>query len=196
MKLDNFKKLYKETGRCAYHPKMMLKAIVYGYMNNLYSCRKIESVLKRDVHFIWLAGYEQPDHNTINRFRNRVKDEINEVFTQLVLLLSVKGYISLREYMTKIESKANKHPFVWRRTIETNRTKLTEKIRTLLGQIGECIAQENAEESEPQSFTPSELRNLTDELNSALERKAEREKRKQKIILKKTQTNLRNMMIN
>ena len=73
----------------------MLKVIIYGYMNNLYSCRKIESALKRDIHFIWLAGYEQPDHNTINRFRNRVKDEINEVFTQLVLLLSAKGYVSL-----------------------------------------------------------------------------------------------------
>ncbi|WP_366940442.1 transposase [uncultured Prevotella sp.] len=31
---------------------MMLKAVIYGYMNNLYSCRKIESTLKRDIHFI------------------------------------------------------------------------------------------------------------------------------------------------
>ena len=54
---------------------MMLKAILYGYMNNIYSCRKIEKALKRDIHFIWLAGYEQPDFNTINRFRNRVKNE-------------------------------------------------------------------------------------------------------------------------
>ena len=54
---------------------MMLKAILYGYMNNIYSCRKIEEALKRDIHFIWLAGYEQPDFNTINRFRNRVKNE-------------------------------------------------------------------------------------------------------------------------
>ena len=131
LRLDNFKKLYKETGRCAYHPKMMLKVIIYGYMNNLYSCRKIESALKRDIHFIWLAGYEQPDHNTINRFRNRVKDEINEVFTQLVLLLSAKGYVSLDvEYIdgTKIESKANKYTFVWRKTTETNRSKLMATI--------------------------------------------------------------------
>ena len=55
LKLDNFKKLYKERGRSPYHPKMMLKAIVYGYMNNLYSCRKIASALRRDIHFIWLA---------------------------------------------------------------------------------------------------------------------------------------------
>ena len=42
---------------------MMLKVVIYGYMNNLYSCRRIESALKRDIHFIWLAGYEQPDFN-------------------------------------------------------------------------------------------------------------------------------------
>ena len=45
LNLDNFKKLYKETGRSAYHPKMMLKVIIYAYMNNIYSCRKIEKLL-------------------------------------------------------------------------------------------------------------------------------------------------------
>lgn len=192
LNLDNFKKLYKETGRCPYHPKMMLKVIVYGYMNNLYSCRKIETALKRDIHFIWLAGYEQPDHNTINRFRNRVKDEINEVFTRLVLLLSLKGYVSLDvEYIdgTKMESKANKYTFVWRKATETNRLKLIEKIKVLLSQIDECIAQENTDESEPRRISPAELRNLADELNRTLaqqpqpatkeERKAEKERKKQ-----------------
>ena len=86
LKLENFRKLYRERGRSPYHPRMMLKSILYGYMNNIYSCRKLESALKRDIHFIWLAGYNQPDFNTINRFRNRVKDEINEVFTQLVVI--------------------------------------------------------------------------------------------------------------
>lgn len=175
LKLDNFQKLYKKSGRCPYHPKMMLKVIIYGYMNNLYSCRKIESALKRDIHFIWLAGYEQPDHNTINRFRNLIKEEINEVFTQLVLLLSAKGYISLDvEYIdgTKIESKANKYTFVWRKTTETNRAKLIEKIKILLSQIDECIAQENTEESESQSITPSELRTLANELNGTLKKES------------------------
>lgn len=90
---------------------MMLKVIIYAYMNNIYSCRRIEELLKRDIHFIWLAGYNKPDFITINRFRNRVKDEISNVFTQLVLLLAEKGFITLDvEYVdgTKIESKANK----------------------------------------------------------------------------------------
>ena len=70
--LKNFKKLYRERGRCAYHPKMMLKVILYAYMNNIYSCRKIERPIQRDIHFIWLAAQERPDFVTINRFRNRV----------------------------------------------------------------------------------------------------------------------------
>ena len=172
LKLDNFKKLYKERGRSPYHPKMMLKAIIYGYMNNLYSCRKIETALRRDIHFIWLAGYEQPDFNTINRFRNRVKEEINQVFTQLVLVLAENGFITLDvEYIdgTKIESKANKYTFVWRKSTEKNRAKLIDKIKVLLEQIDEAIAQENAEEDKLQSFTPAELRNIAEELNRSLE---------------------------
>ena len=124
LNLESFKKLYKETGRCPYHPKMMLKVIIYAYMNNIYSCRKIEKHLRRDIHYIWLAGNEHPDFITINRFRNRVKEEINNVFTQLVLVLADKGFISLDvEYIngTKIESKANKYTFVWRKTVERNR---------------------------------------------------------------------------
>ena len=129
LNLDNFKKLYKATGRCPYHPKMMLKVIIYAYMNNIYSCRKIEKLLLRDIHYIWLSGNEHPDFITINRFRNRVKGEINNVFTQLVLVLADKGFISLDvEYIdgTKIESRANKYTFVWRKTVEKNRTKLME----------------------------------------------------------------------
>ena len=91
--LEGFNKLYKETGRCPYHPKMMLKVIIYAYMNNIYSCRKIEKLLLRDIHYIWLAGNEHPDFITINRFRNRVKEEINNVFTQLVLVLADKNSV-------------------------------------------------------------------------------------------------------
>ena len=110
--LSEFKKLYREKGRCPYHPKMMLKIILYAYMNNIYSCRKIERQVQRDIHYIWLAAQERPDFVTINRFRNRVKKEINTIFTQVVLLLAERGFITLDvEYTdgTKIESKANKY---------------------------------------------------------------------------------------
>jgi transposase len=173
LNLEAFKKLYKERGRSPYHPRMMLKVILYAYMNNVYSCRRIEKLLLRDIHYIWLAGYEKPDFITINRFRNRVKGEINNIFTQVVLILSSKGFITLDvEYIdgTKIESKANKYTFVWRKSVEKNRAKLMKKINVLLGQVEDVIAQDNAvEKTEKVEFTPSMLTDIISELKESLE---------------------------
>lgn len=181
--LREFKKLYRERGRCPYHPKMMLKIILYAYMNNIYSCRKIERQVQRDIHYIWLAAQERPDFVTINRFRNRVKKEINNIFTQLVLLLAERGFITLDvEYIdgTKIESKANKYTFVWRKTVEKNRAKLQEKIRVLLQQIDEVIAQDKAAEAERVEFTTDTLNTFIGELKDALAAKPEPADKEQK----------------
>ena len=173
LNLEAFKGLYKEKGRSPYHPRMMLKVILYAYMNNVYSCRRIEKLLLRDIHYIWLAGYEKPDFITINRFRNRVKGEINNIFTQVVLILSSKGFITLDvEYIdgTKIESKANKYTFVWRKSVEKNRAKLMKKISVLLDQVEEVIAQDNAvKRNEHVEFTPSMLTDIISELKESLE---------------------------
>ena len=190
--LKDFKKLYREKGRCPYHPKMMLKIILYAYMNNIYSCRKIEKAVQRDIHYIWLAAQERPDFVTINRFRNRVKSEINNIFTRTVLVLADRGFITLDvEYIdgTKIESKANKYTFVWRKTVQKNRAKLQEKIRVLLGQIDDVIAQDKAAETDKVDFTPETLTSLITELQASLsaeptptdkeQKKQQREKKKQ-----------------
>ena len=181
--LKDFKKLYKEKGRCAYDPKMMLKIILYSYMNNIYSCRKMEKAVKRDIHYIWLAAQERPDYVTINRFRNRVKTEINNIFTQVVLLLAERGLITLDvEYIdgTKMESKANKYTFVWRKTVERNRAKLQEKIRVLLQQIDEVIAQDKAAETEAVEFTPEALTSLIGDLKDTLATEPEPTDKEQK----------------
>ena len=197
LNLESFRKLYKECGRSPYHPRMMLKVILYAYMNNIYSCRKIEKLLHRDIHYIWLAGYEKPDFITINRFRNRVKNEINEVFTQTVLLLSSKGFISLNvEYIdgTKIESKANKYTFVWRKTVERNRERLMKKIHILLGQIDNVIAQENSSESNEEiEFTPAMLTEMAGELRQALEQVPEPSTKEEKTALKKKRKQLKEL---
>ena len=112
---------------------MMLKVIVYAHKNNLYSCSKIEKQPQRDI-YIWLAAQERLDYVTVDRFGNRVKNERNNIFSQLVLLLAERGFITLDAECidgTKIESKANKYTFVWRRTVEKNRAKLQEKRRIL-----------------------------------------------------------------
>lgn len=169
--LSGFKKLYHERGRSPYHPKMMLMVILYSYMNNVYSCRKIEKLLYRDIYYIWLSGYQKPDFATINRFRNRVKNEIGHIFTLLVLILAEKGFVTLEvEYLdgTKIESKANKYTFVWRKSVERNREKLLEKIRVLLQQINEQMAQDKAADVDPLELTPQTLCEISKEFKEAL----------------------------
>ena len=61
---------YKGGGSSPYHPRMLLKVIVYAYLSNIYSSRKIEDAVSANIHFMWLAGMQRPDHNTINRFRS------------------------------------------------------------------------------------------------------------------------------
>ena len=89
----------------------------------------------------------------------------------------------------KIESKANKYTFVWRKTVEMNRAKLQEKIHVLLGQIDDVIAQDKAAETDKVDFTPETLTSLITELQDSFsaepkptdkeQKKQQREKKKQ-----------------
>lgn len=68
----------------------------------------------------------------------------------------------------KIESKANKYTFVWRKTVERNRAKLLEKIKTLLEQVDEAIVQDKCNVDEMVEFTPTQLSEMSAELDTAL----------------------------
>lgn len=86
------------------------------------------------------------------------------------MILAAKGLISLDvEYIdgTKIESKANKYTFVWRKTVEKNRARLQEQIRTLLLQVDDVIAHDNAAKKEGVGFTADLLSEISEELNKS-----------------------------
>ena len=183
LNLEYFRKLYKERGRSPYNPKMLLKVVNYAYMNNIYSCRKIDKRLLRYIHFIWLDGYNKPDIITINRFCNCVKNEIKNIFTQLVLILADKGFVSLDvEYIdgTKIESKANKYTFVWCKTVDKNRAKLMKKISVLLLRIDDAIAKDNVPEDEKVEVTSEQLSDIIGELRQSFEQSPAPEDKEQK----------------
>jgi transposase len=151
---------YKGGGTSSYHPRMMLKIVLFAYLNNIYSCRKIEKQNLENIHYMWLSGQQEPDHNTINRFRSsHLKDTINQIFTQVVLLLVDMGYLSLDVLYTdgtKMESRANRYTFVWRKSVEKNKAKLEDKIRKVLELIEEGIAQDNQPDGEPPPVIDSE----------------------------------------
>lgn len=128
-------KNYKPGGTSCYHPKMLLKVLVYGYLSNIYSSRKMEQALKENIHFMWLSGMSRPDHNTLNRFRSeRLKGEIKSIFTQIVLLLEKEGLVSLATTFvdgTKIEANANRYTFVWGRAIKKHKARIAEQLEEL-----------------------------------------------------------------
>lgn len=51
-------------GQPPYHPAMLLKVVLFGYMNNIFSTRGLESAMTRDAHLIWLSSYQFPDHTS------------------------------------------------------------------------------------------------------------------------------------
>ena len=71
---------YKGGGCSSFHPRMLLKVLVYGYMNNIYSSRGLEKAVKENVPMMWLAGMSRPDHHTINRFRGkRLEGQLHKI---------------------------------------------------------------------------------------------------------------------
>jgi transposase len=151
---------YKGGGTSAYHPRMLLKVVIFSYLNNIYSCRKIENALQDRITFMWLSGNQTPTRNTINIFRStHLKKSINQIFTQVILLLVEMGYLSLDVLYTdgtKLESRANRYTFVWRKSVEKNKAKLEAKIRKVLELIDEGIAQDNLPDDEPPTPIDSE----------------------------------------
>jgi len=84
----------QETGRPPYHPSVLLKLYVYGYLNRIRSSRRLERESHRNVEVIWLTGKLMPDHKTIANFRRDNREAIREVcraFTRFCRELDLFG---------------------------------------------------------------------------------------------------------
>jgi transposase len=149
MDLSILMKQYKGGGTSSYHPKMMLKVLIYAYTQRIYTSRQIAKALRENVNFMWISGNNHPDFRTINRFRGTVMREImDEVFTAVLKLLMDEGYVKLEHYFldgTKIEANANKHKAIWAKNTKRYKEQLQKKIKELLDDIDEVNEEENAE---------------------------------------------------
>lgn len=175
--LTVLEKSYQGGGASSYHPKMLLKVLIFGYLNNIYSSRKIEAALKENIHFMWLSGMSRPDHHTVNRFRGeRLKHHIQDVFTQVVKLLVESGHVALREVYTdgtKIEANANRYTFVWGNAIKTNKAKMEQQLKELWA-YAEKVGELEIDDDTPPDFTPTDpkkVKQTIDKINSALKNK-------------------------
>lgn len=137
---------YEGGGTSSYHPKMMLKVLVYAYCKKIYTSRKIAEALEENIHFMWLSGEQTPDFRTLNDFRGRrMKGVIEEVFAAVVEQLVAKGYVKMENYFvdgSKIEADANKHKVVW----EKRRQRYEGRVRKQIKELLQVIEAENEKE--------------------------------------------------
>jgi transposase len=98
---------YSEEGCPAYHPRLLLKILFYGYLINIRSSRKIEGMTETDTAFMYLAAMQKPDYHTICRFRSTHLDSIKEIFAQVVAFCKEMGLIGSSISIDGTKVKAN-----------------------------------------------------------------------------------------
>jgi transposase len=187
---------YKGGGSPSYAPKMLLKLWIYGYISQVYTCRKLHKALLENVYFMWLAGQNRPDFRTLQNFRLRLKSSIEEIFASLLSHLIDLGYIKLEHYFvdgTKMVADANKYSYVWKKNTERYSAQVQEKIRELLKQIDDANTAEDQEYGnkdldemgEDSQISSDRLQKIAQELDRKLDKdsaeKKELSKAKRKI---------------
>jgi transposase len=102
----------KVTGRPSYHPSMLLKLYIYGYLNRVQSSRRLEREAGRNVEVMWLTGRLVPDHKTIADFRKDNGRAIRQVCSQFVVLCRTLGLFAqagVAIYGSKFKAVNNVH---------------------------------------------------------------------------------------
>jgi len=185
--IDPLLATYKPGGTSVYHPKMLLKVLVYGYLTNIYSSRKMETALGENIHFMWLSAMNTPDHNTIARFRSaRLKDQLKAIFAQIVELLVEEGLVGIKEIYTdgtKLEANANKYTFVWGKSIKTSKERIGKQLEELWNYT-EKIAEDELKEEPTPDFEKVDHQKVThtiEKIDKALSGKKVDKKVKQKL---------------
>ena len=199
---------YSGGGRSSYHPKMMLKVILYAYSQKIYACRGIEKLIRENLPAMWLAAMQTPDFRTINDFRGiRMKAMMDELFETMILKLIEDKHITMENYFldgTKIEADANKYSFVWKKSTLRFEAKLKDKIQETLQNIHEIAQAEGLElgQTHTDEVIPEQLEvmaeelekqvdSLTEEIKSAKEVQLRKVLRKRRSTLKKPMKQIR-----
>ena len=184
--LSSVYSLYSQNGASSYHPRMLLKILVYGYLENCFSSRKLEKSIRENIVFMWLAGMQQPDHHTINRFRSdRLKAVIGDIFSKVVILLHEEGLLDIKEIYTdgtKIEANANRYTFVWANSINKSKERISKQLKELW-EYASLVALEElgGEQADFVNPSPEKVAQTVEKINRVLEDKAVDKKVKQKL---------------
>lgn len=166
---------YKGGGTSSYNPKMLLKSWILGFSNRIYSCRLVAKALRENLPFIWISGNQTPDFRTLNNFRLRLKDEIKNIFKEIVLYALNMGIIEGKDVFidhTKNEANANRHKIVWSKQVEKQTKNIDAELDELFRYIDEINENEDTTfgnndlpEMERNGFNDEKVQEIIDKIN-------------------------------
>jgi len=123
--------LGSKEGQPAYHPKLLLKIYLYGYLNKIRSSRKLETEIKRNVEMMWLCAGLTPSYKTIADFRKENPKPLRSVFKEFTLLLRELNLITGKVVAIDgafLRANASKNQLLMKKSLQRDIQVLDEKI--------------------------------------------------------------------
>ena len=136
------------TGRPSYHPAVLLKLYIYGYLNRVQSSRRLEREAGHNVEVMWLTGRLAPDHKTIADFRKDNGSAIRKVCTRFVTLCRTMGLLTHGTVAidgSKFKAVNNRDRNFTRAKMERRLAQIEESVARYLQQLDTADRQEPSE---------------------------------------------------
>lgn len=146
LEIKDIEDKYSELGCHAYHPRMLLKVILYGYSTGLRSSRRIQKEIREDLVFMWLAGMQEPDFRTISDFRKDRIGDIRILFKQVLEICYELGMVRCGKISidgTKIEANSGRNKVTYRKKLEKSKAGYESKIEEILKEAEDVDAEED-----------------------------------------------------
>ena len=137
------------TGRPSYHPSVLLKLYIYGYLNRVQSSRRLERETLRNVEVMWLTGRLAPDHKTIADFRKDYGSAIKQVCVQFIELCRLMGLLTKASVAidgSKFKAVNTRDKNFTRGKVERRRAQLEKSVARYLAELDTADLQEPSEE--------------------------------------------------
>ena len=136
------------TGRPAFHPSVLLKLYIYGYLNRVQSSRRLEREAGRNLELLWLLGRLVPDHKTIADFRKNNGEALRRVCARFVELCRGMGLLATASVAidgSKFKAVNNRDRNFTKGKVERRRAQLEESVARYLAQLDTADRQEPTE---------------------------------------------------
>jgi len=158
------------TGRPSYHPSVLLKLYIYGYLNRVQSSRRLEREAGRNVEVMWLTGRLVPDHKTIADFRKDNSTAIRNVCARFVALCRTMGLLTRASVAidgSKFKAVNNRDRNFTRAKMDRRMVQIDESVARYLQQLDTADRQEP---SEALRATTSRLAEKIEKLKEEMQR--------------------------